>query len=333
VAVPMDGNFPSLEGIDDIEAFSALMMRFANQQLARGPDGYRALLLALGSVQEKEKELKRFFQDEAQASKLIYPWVKFLVDRDEKVLDLTEYVYKTMAEQPAVFEGMDDNPLEVFTEGVAFILPGAVPPERMNRFRAYAQKILDTPKESQPKAIQGNRRDIERALSRIWSVPLSDEEAMAKLKQGGLDPGQAMTLLKSLKPEQLAGIDVTALLMPVVATGNYDVIRALRSMPKVPLDLPRLDSSVMQGMAQGAIASYFLPQYFDVTGREEWTQIQSFFDSALAGSEESRKQAAYALSRLNSKMRPDKAYVEDVLRRYDLDDNTKSRLKRAYGLK
>ena len=39
---------------------------------------------------------------------------------------MTETLYRTAAEKPEYFEDTDDNTFELFTEGLAMLLPGAM---------------------------------------------------------------------------------------------------------------------------------------------------------------------------------------------------------------
>jgi hypothetical protein len=330
--IAMDGALPSIEGVASAHELSALLMRFVDRELAKGPEGYRTLLRALAAIPEQEKTLERFFRDEATAFRELYPWVKFLVEREEQVLDVTEFVFRTMAEEPSFFEGMDDNPFEVFTEGVAVLLPGAVPPERLERFRAHARKILAQPRDSYPDPIKDNWSDIKRALTRYWSEPVSTDEALEKLRAGGLDGGQALKLLSTLTPEQLRGIDVTALLAPALATGQYDAIRALRSLPPVPLDLNRLDATVLGAMQGGTANGWFARSYLEATRRNEWAKVRPFVESALASNEKARDAAVDTIIRLPGSMRPSKDEVRDLLARYEIPEARARRLKGSYGI-
>jgi len=72
------------------------------------------------------------------------------MDRDQQVVAMTETIYTTAAEDPVWFEGLDGNTLELFTEGMAILLPGAVGEEQLERFRGYAGKILAMPRDSCP---------------------------------------------------------------------------------------------------------------------------------------------------------------------------------------
>jgi len=331
--VPMDGVWPSLEGITTPAQASALLMRFVDQQLARGPEGYETLFKALGSAEDMGKTLGRIFSDESAALRVAYPWVKFLVAREGRILDASEHVFKTMAENPTFFEGMDDDPFEIFTEGVAGLLPGAVDEKRLDRFRAYAKTILATPEGSMPPAIEKNRSEIKRALERYWSKPITTEQALAKLKTGGLSSTDALKLLKGLTPEQLQGVDVNGILAQALAGGRYEAIQALRNLPPMPLDHARLDAGVHLGLMEGDFRGWYVTHYLGATGRDEWVKARPFFDAGLASNAKARNALGDALMRLRGKMKPDAAYIADVLSRYELPEHVKRSLKAQYNLK
>jgi hypothetical protein len=147
VEVPMDGPLPSFEGLDSAEDVSARLMAFVEQQLARGEAGTIPLLKAMAAIEDSEV-LRRLFAEEDAAVRHFYPWIRFLVEREDRVVNLTENVFRTMAESPQSLSWMEkDDALEIFTQGAAMLLPGIVSEERMATFRALAKKVLETPTE------------------------------------------------------------------------------------------------------------------------------------------------------------------------------------------
>ncbi|MHC4472467.1 MAG: hypothetical protein ACYS99_16070, partial [Planctomycetota bacterium] len=238
----------SLEGITTVKQFSDRLMAFVDAQLERGEPGYFEILKAMDLLEKNNDDLERLFTDEAAAMRELYPWVRYLVNREAQVVDFTEYVFRSMAENPAMFEGRDDNPLEAITEGLGVLLPGAVGPERMAVFQAYAEKILETPEEQQPEAVRKNRNEIERLLQRYWAEPVSIEQALEKLRSGQLSESEAARLLRGLPPEMLARIDVSGILGPLLASGRWEAIRALQALPAGIADAAVLDTHVLRGM-------------------------------------------------------------------------------------
>jgi hypothetical protein len=143
-----------------------------------------------------------------------------------------------------------------------------------------------------------------------------------------------MRLLSTLKPEQLAGIDVTGLLMPLMSTGDYRAVRAMRNLPPVALDHNRLDSAVYDGLAKGSTQYWFVRQYLEATGRaNDWAKARPFFDNGFGLGDKARSQLGHAITNMPGKGKPDKAYVEDLLQRYQWSEGDAQRLKRSFGLK
>ena len=324
----------SLEGVTDAAAASKKFMAFVEAQLKRGEPGYAAILAALDGLFKDKEKMQALFSDEAAASRQLYPWVKLLVNHDAQVIDLTEYVFKTMAENPSAFENTtDSNQLEIFTEGMGFLMPGAVPEDRLARFRGYAEKILATPESEQPKAVRGNRSEIERLLQRFWSAPITVEQALEKLKSGDVPARDLVKYLRMVPPEAAAMLDVTSLVVPHLRQGSFDVVRWLGSPPLDRVDFARLDQAVLEAVDANKVQWVQFATYAR-SGRKQWTDLRPLFDRALAGSERSVSAALQTLGSgmLQSNLRPDKAYVEALLTRTDIPEATQTQLKAAYGL-
>jgi len=322
----------SFEGIESGRGFSEKLMAFVDGQLERGPEGFQAILDALALLTKSEDRLQALFPQEEGLYRELYPWLRFSVEREEKMVDLTEYVFKTMAVNPDAYREMDDDPLELFTEAFAILLPGAIPNERLNAFRGYAARILETPEAQQPRAIQRNRREIKRALERYWAEPMSAEDALAKLRSGNLNEADAIRLLAALGPEELAQVDVNGLLAPLLEAGRFEAVRTIQTLPEGVADIRRLDASVLAGMEKNS-RGWFVRNYLDATGRQDWDGKRAFLDGAFLGGEKLQAAAAQVLSEIGGKVTPEKkAYVADVLRRYSLPQAQANRLKQVYGI-
>jgi hypothetical protein len=142
----------SLENITSVDQASTLFMKFAKHKLDEGPEGHLELFRILDQVAQDKELQQRLFRNEEAMIRHLYPWVKFLVNNDQKVVGMMETLYRTAAETPEWFEGTDNDTLEPFTEGLAILLPSAVSEETLDRFRGHVQKILERPKESLPGA-------------------------------------------------------------------------------------------------------------------------------------------------------------------------------------
>lgn len=324
----------SLEGIDSPEEGSERLMAFLDAQFARGEAGFPAILEALGEIWQNREMVEGLFADEATATRFLYPWVKYLVEHEDHVLDFSEHLYKTMAENPGALARVpDDDVLEIFTEGVAILLPGAVPEERLARFREYGRKILETPETDQPQAVRQNRQEIERALAQFWAAPLTVEEALAKLRSGEVPPRELRRLLRLVPADALQGIDLTALLLPAISQGHNDVLRVLQQLPKDRLDLGRLDAAVEEAAASRSIHGWFLSSYLQSTGRTKWMEIRPFMDRIIGRGEGAAVVAVQALAQfLPQGSRPEKEYMADLLARGAVPDGFEDIVRKAYGL-
>jgi hypothetical protein len=325
----------SLEGVTSAADASKKFMAFAEAQLARGDAGFAAILQALDGVFKEKEKMQALFADEASAARELYPWVKFLVSHEAQVTDLNEYVFRTMAENPAAFASTSSpKSLEMFTEGLSFLMPGAVPEERLARLRGYAEKIMATPESSQPEAIRGNRSEIERLLSRFWMAPITAEQALEKLKAGDVPARDIVRYLRMVPPEAAALLDVTALVLPHLKQGNYDMLRWLGAPPLDHLDFSRLDPAVLEGIDAGKANWSQLATYVQRSGRKQWADLRPLFDRALAQGERTSAAALQVLGSgmLQPSMRPDRAYVESLLTRSDIPEATQKQLKAAYGI-
>lgn len=323
----------SLEGVTDAADASKKFMAFVEAQLKRGDTGFAAILQALDSLWKDQEKMKVLFADEGAASRLLYPWIKLLVQHDAQMTDLTEYVFRTMAENPSAFANTaDSKELELFTEGLGFLMPGAVSEERLARLRGYAEKFLATPESDQPKALRGNRSEVERLLARFWSSPITPEQALEKLKAGDVPPRDLVKYLRMVPPEAAAMLDVTALVVPHVRQGSYDAMRWLGSPPLDHLDYSRLDPAVLEGVDAGKTNWSQLATYARIPGRKQWSEVRPLFDRALAGSERCVSTALQVLASgiLPSNLRPDKAYVESLLTRPDVPETMQNQLKAMY---
>ena len=316
-----------LEGVTTPDEAFDRLMRHVAALLARGEAGHLELLAFLDQDLVRGKELKRLFGSEEEAMRFLYPAIQFLVRRDAQVVDLTETVFRTMATNPQAFAAFDDDTLEVFTEGVGVLLPGAVDDERMARFRGYATAILEAPEGTQPEAVTRNRRRVERLMG-YWAPRLGPEEAKARLESGQASAQEVMGLLKRLPADQRAGLDLGALLAPVVASGDYRAMQVLRQVAIEPRDVTLLDRAAIEGLVGGKLNEWTFHQYLDATGRGSWPAAQPLLEVALSEGEPARSAAVMTLRRLA----PPKDYVAWVLESYDLPEATRERLTATFGL-
>ena len=321
----------SLEGVSEAAELSKRLMDFADDQLGRGDEGYLALLQALHEMTQN-KDLLRSLGEEQMVREL-YPWIRFLVEHERETVGMAEWVFKSLAERPSTFAEIDDDVLEIFTEGLGALLPGAVSPEHLDVLRGYAEKFLAIPEDQLPERMRRHRRDVERLLQRFWATPASQAEQIERLRAGTLAPDVALELLARVPSAEISGADVTSVVESAIGRADWrlsSVVARHRSL----LDFARLDRALADAFASGKnVQPFFVRQYFEASGRKAWSEVQSFFDTALSGTaEKGRHAAAMALYHLPEELQPPATYVADVLARYDLGAIA-SALRTRHGLK
>ena len=316
------------------------VLRWLHTKLAKGRDGHLEILEFLGKLGTKEtqEELKphfeRLFHDDGpRVAKHLYPLIKYAVEHDTEAVALTETFFEQAADNPSWFAELDDDPFEAFTEGLGFLLPAVASDAQLDRFRAYAQKIIDTPEDQQPEAIRKNRRDIQRLLI-AWSPPMSVEEAVAKLKQGDLGREELMALMPLIPQEAWAQVDPLLVLQPLALQQDYTLFQVMQRLPALDgRQIERLDDALVAAYGGSAEPqAWFLNQYLQRTGRPTWKAGQPFLERAALQS----VQAAEAVAQLTYQMRGEAAPTPEAVRwlidRTQLSENTIRRLKSQFNL-
>lgn len=319
----------TLEGVETLEELSARFMRYADIKLRQGPEGQMELLRKTDALMQ-ESAVRSLMRDEREGMRLLYPWIRFLVDRESQVLSMTETIYRKAANEPALFEGLDDDTLEVFTEGVAMLLPSAVDAETLDRCRKYAEQILAMPKETLPEALQKNFGELRRNLE-YWAAPLTGEALRARVTDPAVPFDQRIQLLSRAREEDIEGVDLVGLLERPLAEGNRSVVRYLSRIPLSASDAAALDRSLFLGVETGRIRSWEIRSYLSATHRNDWAQAQALIEEGLRRGGASTNAFAQALLWVNPP--PPKSYVESLLASYDLDDGVAKGLRGRFGIK
>ena len=317
----------TLDGVTTMEEASRRFMKFAARKLAAGPEGHLELLRELDRIAQNPEYEKLF--DETAAPRLIYPWIKFLMDRDRHVVAMMETIYKTAAEDPVWFEGLDDNTLELFTEGMAIVLPGAVGEEQLGRFRGYVGKILAMPRDSLPEALKGNSGEFKRNLA-YWTAPVSAEDALAQLMDRSVSNSAKLKLLKRVDPKEIHGVDIVAILTPAIERGSWDAVQVLGRFVLNAGDIVALDRAFLQAAATGKMRGWAVRAYLGATNRRQWEAARPFVEDGLRAGESAANAFAEVLGWLPE--RPPKAFVRGVLETYELEADTKANLRLRFEL-
>lgn len=319
----------SFEGVTDPSLAVKMLQEYALKMWARGPEGHLQLLKAFSDLMES-KQLETIFRDEQTALVQLYPMVKFLVNNDRHVADMTESIYEKMANDPQGFPEVDDNAIEIFADdGIGPILPGLVSKERLARIRGYAKKILETPEASQPSAIRKSRNDIARAL-RYWQPPMNPDEALAKLQSGDYTPEELRALVSKLGPEHMAKLDLGRTIGPMLATGDYGAISLLSRMSLDSRQIDEMDRYFLEAAKAGRVHAWTIAHYLRSTKRNKWEQARPLVEAGLEQGGKSLFGFSSSLTQLPE--RPGKDWVSWALGRYDFTDAQTSTLKRTFGI-
>jgi hypothetical protein len=306
---------------------SSLFMRYAARKLADGPEGHKELFRELDRLMQ-DKQLKQVFRDEQQVMPLAYPWVKFLVDHDRQVVAMMETIYRTAAEDPQWFQGLDDDPFEMFAEGLALLLPGVTDEAQLARFRDYAERIVAMPKESLPDALRKNLSDIQRDIE-WWSPPVKPEDLVEALENPGVPVAKKIGLLRRADPAALRGVDVTPILAAGIREGNQQAIFVIPRFRDSATGAT-LDAAFLDAVASGGQQWHQISTYASVTERNTWEALRPFFDTGLARG--GKAVEAFAQSLVFYQHMAPREYVAGVVTSHALPDQVKAQLRKQYGI-
>lgn len=326
--VPSDAPL-SLEGVRTADDLLARLFAFAAAQLAQGPQGHRALYRALDGLLAKDQPLERLLASEERLAPHLYPLARFLMERDEQLVDMLETLLATAADEPAFFEGTDDETFELFSQGLGPLLPGMLSPERLERIRGQVERVLATSAEAQPRGVRKLRSDLERLLSACMPR-LASKEAAARLAAGGLAPREALALLRQVAPEDRGSLDLVELLGPLVESGDARAFTADLFQGLDARDRSRLDQRLLA--APGLrLTDWHLRTWLEATGRSSWEAAGDFLTQALQRGAPLADQAALTL--LHLRPRPSAEVVDGLLKRHALDPRVVEHLRSGFGLK
>jgi hypothetical protein len=324
--VPLD-----LEGVTTADEFMKRFLAFAAAQLAGGPAEHKALYKKLAELMTKEGDLERFFGSDEAALPYAYPMMRFAMDRDAQVVDMMETLLKTGAQEPAFFQGEEkDDALEMFVEGLGPLLPGAVGPERLERFRGHAKAILAQDENQQPKVLRGIRSDLERVLA-YWMPALSSPEALARIQEGGLKGRELLSLLRRLEPADRAKLDLPQLLGPYLEEGQTQVMFELGRLELQPSEIASLDERLFEGVVKRKVAEWQLNQWLQTTRRGGWPQARPFVEKGLRRGPPVSDAVALMLRQVQPA--PPSSDVDDLLRGATVTERVAASVRSQFGLK
>jgi len=310
--------------IETVESLSGAFMKYAAAQLRRGEQGHKELLLQIHALAESGA-LDRFedqIDDDKQAARLVYPWIRFLVDHDAQAVDMLETILKNAIENPAFFDGMSDDVVEPFLEVFGWLLPGAVSPERLAQFREYAAAIVARGPDRLPAAIGDRLSNIGDLLDH-WSPDLEPQDAIALLSDPKTPQPEKIRAMKALSREELRGFDVAGILAPSIRDGDGRALEFLQEYEATASDLVVLDRAFLEGADHNTWSRWAIEVYLESTGRDDWDKAKSFVLDGLRRGGESVKNFAGALVVLGAP----KEFIRDVIANYPLPDELRDELK------
>ncbi len=324
-----DGNPFDISKYENAEDAFAALMAYAQAMLAKGPEGHMALLKAINDTifEKPGRDITRqLIPSEEEAARFIFPLIKFAMDNNVQVADMLETIYKTAAEDPAQLEDLDDDVLEIFTEGIAWVVPGMVGEERLKRLSTYAEAILAQDADKQPQSLQRNRRDIEQAL-RAWKPPVTPEEALEKLRSGKVSPEEINYLLRKVPAEMLTELDIDALIGPMLEKNPFQAMHLVHRIKPTGAVRAQLDQRVIRGTVAGSGHPQFIHYYLRYTGRLKWQDARAFIETGLAQSTSSKAMSHFAQAAISLTPGPDKDWVGWVLETYQVDAQVRKMLE------
>ena len=168
----------------------------------------------------------------------------------------------------------------MFVEGLGPLLPGAVGPERMERFRGYAKAILAQDEAQQPKALRGVRSDLERVLA-WWMPALSSAEALARMPGGRPQGARGLEPAAPHRSRRSRQLDLPALFGPYLEEGQTRVMFELGRLELQPSELASLDERMFDGVVKRKVAEWQLNQWLQTTRRGGWPEARPFVEKGL----------------------------------------------------
>lgn len=277
-----------LEGVESFDQLIHRFLRWAHTQLAKGQAGHLEILQMFGRLEEMglEKRVEELVQPlgEGGVVKNLYPVVRYAMENDRKVLDLTETFLKQAAERPEWFEGMSDDPFELFTEGIGMMAPAVVDDTQLGRMRGYVQSILARSDEELPRALSANRRDLER-LAHHWAPPLAPEEVLARVQSGELRGEEFRLLVRQLPSDVLAATDIPMVAIRYFEAGAWqEGIELLQRAPAGSAQAgARYDEALIRAMNDhpSDMGWWQLREWLRRTDRNSWAAARPFIERGL----------------------------------------------------
>ncbi len=309
-------------------AFQAFLA-YAATMLDRGAEGHGPLLQTISATffePAGKKHVAELVGGEVHEMRYHYPLLRFVMNREDQVAELTETVFRTMAEEPKRFDGLHDDLLALFTEDAAPLLPGVVGAARLERFRAYARTILGTDRAAQPVSVQRRRADVQAVLA-SWQPRMTPEEAFQRLQQAELSPEEGSALLRQIARADIARLDVDRVLGPLIEQDPWTVIGVLGRAELDAGMIDRLDARIIQGVVAGRLKQAVVHYWLRYTGRGSFEDAKPFLERGLQAA---RKDTAgtFLLTALALRPPPAEDWIQWAEQRFEFSDEVRLALLR-----
>jgi hypothetical protein len=325
VGAPLD-----LSGATTGDEMRARLFAYAAAHLTEGREAHLALYRTLDRL-FTDGTLARLLADEQEGPRTVYPLARFLVKRAEGVAALAESVFRTAAEQPAAFEGTAAATFELFADEVGPILAGALGDPRLQRLRGHVQAILDQPADRQPQPLRANRTALQRLIGR-WAPVENPADALARLESGQAKGREAVALLRRVRPEDRARLDLVKLLGPVLDEGDVAAFTSDLAAGFDAHTLAALDARLVDASARlGTLSDWHLRRWLELTGRPGFESARGLLELAMRQGGPTADAAALAL--LGLAPRPTPAQADGLLRSYNVSPRVASSVRLAFGIK
>lgn len=322
----------SLEGIQTAEEAVAHFIAYGKTMLSLGREGHLKLfeqMCAWGEDKQFQQKVEALFGSGERAIRHMVPMIQAALDHREDLADMQETMLVQMVENPEYFRDKDDDPLEVFTEGLGFLMPAVVSEERLGEWSQYVKAILDQDEKDQPQAIQRNRRELERLL-RAWMPQMSVDEIL-KMLEGGVTPDEAMALLQQLPPDAIDKVDVGRYLAPKIAQGDWQAMRMLRRFRLSDASQANLDGEILKNAGSQQMHQWFFVEYLRATGRGKWDDARDFMERGLRSIDQKvRDKFASAIVQMNPG--PDSEWARWALETFELSPHVRKQFQGKWKL-
>ena len=317
----------SLDGIKTAEEAVAHFIAYGKTMLSLGREGHLKLfeqMCAWGEDKEFQQKVEALFGSGERAIRHMVPMIQAALDHRDELADMQETMLVQMVESPEYFRDKDNDPLEVFTEGLGYLMPAVVSEDRLAQWSQYVKAVLEQDEEEQPKAIQRSRRDLERLL-RAWMPQMGVDEIL-KMLEGGVTPDEALALLQQLPPDAMDKVDVGKYLAPKIAQGDWQAMRMLRRFRLSAASQANLDGEILKNAGAQNMHQWFFVEYMRATGRSQWDDARDFMEQGLRSVDQKvRDKFGSAIVQMNPG--PDKEWAGWALETFELSSHVKKQFQ------